>query len=175
MCSPVQSNVCFVPPMIFVRSVRETDCVLAGDWLCAVTHHPRHGPMDPCSVPTFERYITMQRKLVQLGSAILDVATLRQCSLGTTAIQVSDEAMKRVRVGRDVVRAVSPPSSHRSHRASPRSTRPVLTGLPLDTHCFNTPPCLTQSMRPLDRCIPHSVASCSHLQRIARMLATMVC
>lgn len=43
------------------------------------------------------------RKIVALGSSILDVATLRGCSLGYAKIQVTDEAMQRVAVGREVV------------------------------------------------------------------------
>lgn len=43
------------------------------------------------------------RKIVALGSSILDVATLRGCSLGYAKIQVTDEAMERVAIGRDVV------------------------------------------------------------------------
>eukprot|EP00035_Acanthoeca_spectabilis_P034329 m.28481 g.28481 ORF g.28481 m.28481 type:complete len:563 (-) comp6555_c0_seq2:2390-4078(-) len=43
------------------------------------------------------------RSVVKLGASLLDVATLRQCSLGTTQIKVAKSAMDRVRVGRAVV------------------------------------------------------------------------
>ena len=42
-------------------------------------------------------------RVVALGSSILDVPTLRGCSLGSTRIEVTDDAMQRVAVGREVV------------------------------------------------------------------------
>jgi len=45
----------------------------------------------------------MHRQLVQLGSSILDVATLRRCSLGGVRVTITEEAMRRVKTGRNVV------------------------------------------------------------------------
>lgn len=43
------------------------------------------------------------QRVVALGSSMLDVATLRGCSLGGARIEVTEEALERVRVGREVV------------------------------------------------------------------------